>query len=200
MSLKAECTDECDEEDEKRISRSHHEGGMKKTTRPSCLDEDEQLPPFVSTIYRSISGQIRHVYVQLNSICMNMAQNHFEPNGHIAANSESTLTPRKVRPITQVPAADLKQQRIQKQLRQWFWWRYGSEKDLIDALNSYIREQLLLPQFPVMTTDRNQVFWLIISLCANFSSLECSDVFSNVSRVNLQNFTRSDATLLEGAP
>ena len=89
-------------------------------------------------------------------------------SGSLATDS----TPRKVRPITQVPAADLKQQKIQKQLRQWFWWRYGSQKDLVDALNSYILEQLLFPQFP-LNENRAQVKSNFLFI---YSFLECRDL------------------------
>jgi hypothetical protein len=150
-----------EEEDEKRISKSQNKDGG---VFGRSIDEDDSLPLAVSGVYRSISSQVRAIYVQLNSICMNFALNNtlnhaesHKSNSDTNSNFMATdSTPRKVRPITQVPAADLKQQKIQKQLRQWFWWRYGSQKDLIDALNSYILEQLLFPQFP-MTSSRAQV-------------------------------------------
>lgn len=151
-----------EEDDEKRISKSRK--SESNTVLARTLDEDDVLPASVSGVYRSISGQVRNIYLQLNSICMPVGLNNCfgGPDGHSNTtssanqlqNSEAAL--RKVRPITQVPAADLKHQKIQKQLRQWFWWRYGSQKDLIDALNSYILEQLLYPQFP-MASDRRQV-------------------------------------------
>lgn len=143
-----------EEEDEKRISKSNKED---KGVLARSIDEDSTLPPSVSTVYRSISSQIRSIYLQLNSICMSVALNTGTAEPHRSDSASMTdSVPRKVRPITQVPAADLKQQKIQKQLRQWFWWRYGSQKDLIDALNSYILEQLLFPQFP-MSADRLKV-------------------------------------------
>lgn len=158
MNVLADNSEQAEEadDDEKRISKSKSkENGV--FARP--LDEDDQLPPSGSSVYRSISSQLRLIYVQLNSLCMNLGLNNPDsshkshPENH---NSQNDSTPRKVRPVTQVPAADLKQQRIQKQLRQWFWWRYGSQKDLIDSLNSYILEQLLFPQFPI-SSDRAQV-------------------------------------------
>lgn len=141
-----------EKDDEEKFSKSHREstGGLARS-----IDEDEILPHSVSSVYRSISSQIRGIYLQLNSICLAVGLNsNVATNSDVAPLSDSTL--RKVRPVTQVPAADLKQQKIQKQLRQWFWWRYGSQKDLIDALNSYILEQLLFPQFP-MPGDRVKV-------------------------------------------
>lgn len=149
------------EEDEKRISKTQNKDNG---VFARSIDEDDTLPLAVSGVYRSISSQIRAIYVQLNSICMNFAWSNTLNNAEAHKRNSDTnsnivatdLTPRKVRPITQVPAADLKQQKIQKQLRQWFWWRYGSQKDLIDALNSYILEQLLFPQFP-MSSSRTQV-------------------------------------------
>ena len=151
-----ETNTEEEDDDEKRISKSRKEDSV---ILARSIDEDEALPPSVSSVYRSISSQIRGIYLQLNSICMYAGLNNGVAES-LRNNLDSTAMPdstlRKVRPITQVPAADLKQQKIQKQLRQWFWWRYGSQKDLIDALNSYILEQLLFPQFP-MSADRLKV-------------------------------------------
>lgn len=155
-----------EEDDEKRISKSRKSENNGVLAR--ALDEDDVLPASVSSVYRSISSQVRNIYLQLNSICMPVGLNNIyggsdgfslntstnSGSANQLQNSEAAL--RKVRPITQVPAADLKQQKIQKQLRQWFWWRYGSQKDLIDGLNSYILEQLLYPQFS-MDSDRRQV-------------------------------------------
>lgn len=155
--------EETGEEDEKRISKT---GNKENEILARSIDEDDQLPPSLSSVYRSISSQLRGIYLQLNSICMNVGLNNVftipelhHPNSSIN-NHDPTL--RKVRPITQVPAADLRQQKIQKQLRQWFWWRYGSQKDLVDALNSYILEQLLFPQFPA-SANRAQVKQAIIA-------------------------------------
>lgn len=148
------------DEDEKRISASRSKEDQ-VLARP--IDDDDNLPPGVSLVYRSISSQIRGLYAQFNSICTKVGLNYkaSDHNVNTSASYPSTtasdLTPRKVRPITQVAASDLKEQRIQKQLRQWFWWRYGSQKDLIDALNNYILEQLLFPLFPIMNQDKNQV-------------------------------------------
>ena len=155
-----------EEDDEKRISKSRKSENSGVLAR--ALDEDDVLPASVSSVYRSISSQVRNIYLQLNSICMPVSLNNiyggsdgFSLNASTNSGSANQLhnpeaALRKVRPITQVPAADLKQQKIQKQLRQWFWWRYGSQKDLIDGLNSYILEQLLYPQFS-MASDRRQV-------------------------------------------
>lgn len=148
-----------EEEDEKRISKSQNKDNG---VFARSIDEDDSLPLAVSSVYRSFSSQVRAIYVQLNLICMNFVFNNTinsaDPkNTDAISNALATdSTPRKVRPITQVPAADLKQQKIQKQLRQWFWWRYGSQKDLVDALNSYILEQILFPQFP-LNENRAQV-------------------------------------------
>lgn len=146
-----------EEDDEKRISKSRKEGDG---VLARSIDEDEVLPHSVSSVYRSISSQIRGIYLQLNSICLTVGLNSSATDPPHRNNPDSSpladSTLRKVRPVTQVPAADLKHQKIQKQLRQWFWWRYGSQKDLIDALNSYILEQLLFPQFP-MPGDRLKV-------------------------------------------
>lgn len=159
MSLLPEDHHNHDDSDEKRISKSTvKEDGVFARS----IDEDDTLPPAVTVIYKSLSVQIRSIYVQLNSICMSIGINSTDS---LSLNKNSTTTtteqqestpPRKVRPITQVPASDLKQQKLQKQLRQWFWWRYGSQKDLVDALNSYILEQLLFPQFP-LNENRAQV-------------------------------------------
>lgn len=161
--LNDESSESGEEEDEKRISKSDNKDNG---VFARSIDEDDSLPLAVSNVYRSISSQIRAMYVQLNSICMNYifnntfnsAESHVSHKNMdpISSSLGTDSTPRKVRPITQVPAADLKQQKIQKQLRQWFWWRYGSQKDLVDALNSYILEQLLFPQFP-LNGDRVQV-------------------------------------------
>lgn len=144
-------------DDEKRISehKSKENGVLARS-----IDEDDQLPPFVSSVYRSISTQIRGIYNQINSLCMNLNLSTAEKSHHFESSNNSAQldsTPRKVRPVTQVPAADLKQQKIQKQLRQWFWWRYGSQKDLVDSLNAYILEQVLFPQFPFSaSSDRTK--------------------------------------------
>lgn len=145
-------------EDEKRIStsRSKEDGVLARS-----IDEDDMLPQSISIVYKALSSQIRGIYVQMNSICMNLGLNSAlsDPQATVKSSTDlgpDSTPPRKVRPITQVPASDLKEQKIQKQLRQWFWWRYGSQKDLIDALNTYILEQLLFPKFPV-TADRAQV-------------------------------------------
>lgn len=156
-------SEEGEQEDEKRISKSQNkDNGIFARS----IDEDDSLPLAVSSVYRSISSQVRAIYVQLNSICMNFVFNNtlnsvdplvsYKNTDAISNSLTADSAPRKVRPITQVPAADLKQQKIQKQLRQWFWWRYGSQKDLVDALNSYILEQLLFPQFP-LNENRAQV-------------------------------------------
>lgn len=153
-------------EDEKRISKSRNkEDGVFARS----IDEDDMLPHAVAVVYKGLSSQIRGIYLQLNSICMNAGLNTTLSDPQASTKSTDlgpdSTPPRKVRPITQVPASDLKQQKLQKQLRQWFWWRYGSQKDLVDALNSYILEQLLFPQFPV-TADRVQVTGHLL-LCVN---------------------------------
>lgn len=166
--MNGENSESADEEDEKRISKSQsRDDGVFARS----IDEDDSISLAVSSVYRSISSQVRVIYVQLNSICMNFALNNtmnssesHSANKHIDATSVNDSIPRKVRPITQVPAADLKQQQIQKQLRQWFWWRYGSQKDLVDALNSYILEQLLFPQFP-LTANRAEVSRYLLFGC-----------------------------------
>ena len=182
----------CKEEEEKRISKSKSQ--EKEILVKSSIDEDDnQLPPLISNVFRSISSQIRSIYVQLNSICITAAFPTDSENGPgSSSNHHDSLATRKVRPVTQVPAEDLKQQKIQKQLRQWFWWRYGSQKDLIDALNSYILEQVLFPQFPLISSDRTHVKDLFyfynhyLSVCL---SLECRNVQTNVSKFDLQSFT-----------
>jgi hypothetical protein len=161
--LNEEISDGGEEEDENRISKSQNKD---YAVFARSIDEDDSLPLAVSSVYKSISSQVRAIYIQLNSICMNFAFNNalnsaesqgsHRNNDGFSSQSATDSTPRKVRPITQVPAADLKEQKIQKQLRQWFWWRYGSQKDLVDALNSYILEQLLFPQFP-LNENRIQV-------------------------------------------
>lgn len=158
--LNGDSSENGEEEDEKRISKSQNKDNG---VFARSIDEDDSLPLAVSGVYRSISSQVRTIYVQLNSICMNFAtlnssetQISHKSSENNSSSVASDSTPRKVRPITQVPEADLKQQKIQKQLRQWFWWRYGSQKDLVDALNSYILEQLLFPQFP-LSENRTQV-------------------------------------------
>ena len=164
VSNEEENSETGEEEDEKRISKSQNKDNG---VFARSIDEDDSLPLAVSSVYRSISSQVRAIYVQLNSICMNFVFNnnfnsidphvsHKNNTENISSSLPTDSTPRKVRPVTQVPAADLKQQKIQKQLRQWFWWRYGSQKDLVDALNSYILEQLLFPQFP-LNENRAQV-------------------------------------------
>ena len=182
-------TETCEEEDEKRISKTR---GNENGVFARSVDEDDSLPPSVSNVYRSISTQIRCIYLQLNSICMNFSPNSIlfnsdTPNHKLpeysGANGIDPI-PRKVRPVTQVPATDLKEQKIQKQLRQWFWWRYGSQKDLIDALNSYILEQLLYPQFPISSdSDRLRVK---LFFCFRFytSFLEFRNVQRNVPGIN----------------
>lgn len=153
------CSESGEEEDEKRISKSENKDNG---VFARSIDEDDSLPLSVSNVYRSISSQIRTIYVQLNSMCMNFLNtlnsndSPYKNLDPISSSLGTDSTPRKVRPITQVPAADLKEQKIQKELRQWFWWRYGSQKDLVDALNSYILEQLLFPQFP-LNSDRLRV-------------------------------------------
>ena len=185
-----------EDDDETRISKSRKEDNG---VLARSIDEDEILPISVSSVYRSISSQIRGIYLQLNSICMAVGLNNgatepFRNSPDLMSSADTTL--RKVRPVTQVPAADLKQQKIQKQLRQWFWWRYGSQKDLIDALNSYILEQLLFPQFS-MSADRQKVIEIIRDFNFNLF-LECRNLQTNVSRNDLQSFTRTFIEFLEG--
>lgn len=118
------------------------------------VDEDDYIPG-ASTTFRSISAQLKYLHTCFNGIIKigNNGTNASSSNTR-SSNASTTLstttsdTPRKIRPITQVAASELKHQRLQKQLRQWFWWRYGSQRVLVDALVSFILEQRIFPRYP----------------------------------------------------
>lgn len=151
------------------------------------VDEDDSIPG-VSHLYRSFSAQLKYLHscfngiIKMGSSPASNGHGHGKNNATMAASATSlnTLntpskshlstinnntstgneTPRKIRPITQVAASELRHQRLQKQLRQWFWWRYGSQRVLVDALVSYILEQKVFPRYPKTATTllvRNQV-------------------------------------------
>lgn len=143
------------------------------------VDEDDSIPG-VSSTFRSISAQLKYLHSCFNGIIRLATATAANSASAITATpsssssgktvstsvwpstaNASTETPRKIRPITQVAASELRHQRLQKQLRQWFWWRYGSQRVLVDALVPFILEQRVYPRYPKTNAttllQRNQV-------------------------------------------
>ncbi len=129
------------------------------------VDEDGSIPG-VSVAFRSFSAQLKYLHSCFNGIVKINTANSGGVRASTNTLASSTTasatndTPRKIRPITQVAAAELKHQRLQKQLRQWFWWRYGSQRVLVDALVSFTLEQRIYPRYPKTANTlltRNQV-------------------------------------------
>lgn len=126
------------------------ESSTSNTQSSTDVDDDDGGIEGVSAVYRSISPQLKYIhscFLNCTSTATNTSNNSNNTTGQ-SSNSPPSATPRKIRPITQVAAEELRQQRLQKQLRQWFWWRYGSQRQLVEALTSYILEQLLYPRYP----------------------------------------------------
>lgn len=128
------------------------------------VDEDDTIP--IVAVYRSVSSQIRQLYYAFNSVITVE-----DCDGSTGLHNSVPLSPipgskRVVRPIIQVPAADLQKSRIQKQLRHWFWWRYAAQKELIDGLTQYLIDHLLLvkPSTDANTIKENfsQIFGVIV--------------------------------------
>jgi len=126
------------------------------THNAAYIDEDDSIP--IVAVYRLISGQLRQLYHAFNSVApveesdaLNLANNSVPP-------SPTFTNKRVVRPIVQVPAADLQKSRMQRQLRHWFWWRYAAQKELIDCLTQYIIDHLLLIRRPTDVDAVKQQF------------------------------------------
>lgn len=133
-------------EDEESTNESSNNSNTQSSTD---ADDDDGAIEGLTAVYRSISPQLKYIHsCFLNCTSTTTTGNNSNNAPGQSSNSPPSATPRKIRPITQVAAEELRQQRLQKQLRQWFWWRYGSQRQLVEALTSYVLEQLLYPRYP----------------------------------------------------